>query len=89
MSDVFDLQQKEWSFDARPSALLLKTQLPLSDKAKQSAAQMQPLEPSHPNTYWTERTAGFDFSAEDRVDAQAFNRIVWDGLMSTPYPGRP
>jgi hypothetical protein len=27
-----------------------------------------------------------DFSSEDRVDAVGFNRIVWQGLMSTPYP---
>jgi hypothetical protein len=27
-----------------------------------------------------------DFSIEDKVDAVGFNRIVWQGLMSTPYP---
>jgi hypothetical protein len=29
-----------------------------------------------------------DFSAEDRIDADKFNRILWQGLKSTPYPDR-
>ena len=89
MTDVFDLGQKEWSFDAKPSAILLKTQLPLSAEARRAAELESPMESTHGSDYWAARTAGFDFSAEDRVDAQAFNRIVWQGLMPGPYPERP
>jgi hypothetical protein len=44
------------------------------------------LKPSHDAAYWAEKTAGFDFTAEDRVDAERFNRIVWEGVMGTAYP---
>jgi hypothetical protein len=89
MTDVFDLQQKEWNFEAKPSALLLKTSLPLSTEARQAAERATPVDPAHGSDYWAAKTSGFDFSAEDRVDAQAFNRIVWQGLMTGPYPERP
>ena len=43
--------------------------------------------------YWAERTKGFDFSAEDKLDALAYNKVLWEGLMEgTSYPvngGRP
>lgn len=86
MTDVFDLKQREWSFEAAPSALLSQTALPLPgskpDQLKQSGSQS----PMHDASYWAKQTAGFDFSGEDRIDADQFNRIVWNGLMQTPYP---
>ncbi len=89
MTDVFDLSQRQWNFEAKPSAVLLKTQLPLSPKARQAALLADPVEPAHVSEYWADKTAGFDFSAEDRIDSQAFNRIIWYGLRSGPYPERP
>ncbi len=86
MTDVFDLNQKEWTFHAVPSSVLLKTKLPLSDRARKEAATTAPLRLSHTSSYWAEKTRGFDFRGEDRVDAQAFNRVVWEGLMRTSYP---
>jgi hypothetical protein len=47
-----------------------------------------PVKIAHTARYWAEKTKGFDFREEDRVDAQLFNRIVWEGLMNSPYPGR-
>jgi hypothetical protein len=41
---------------------------------------------AHNAAYWAAKTAKFDFRGEDRVDADAFNRIIWEGLMSGPYP---
>ncbi|MGA8026726.1 MAG: bifunctional YncE family protein/alkaline phosphatase family protein [Bryobacteraceae bacterium] len=86
MTDVFDLKQKEWTFHAVPSAVLLKTELPLSNRAREAAESAIPVRLSHDFRYWAEKTSGFDFSAEDRVDADEFNRIVWAGLMNRPYP---
>ncbi len=86
MTEVFDLSQKDWTFDAAPSAILANTKLPIPASAFPQAAA--PLAPTHDAAYWAAKTAGFDFRGEDRVDADKFNRIVWEGLMSTPYPTR-
>lgn len=32
--------------------------------------------------YWALATRGMDFSVEDRVDAVAYNKVLWLGLMS-------
>ena len=35
-------------------------------------------------------TKGLDFSKEDRVDEDVYNRILWKGIMGRkPYPGDP
>ena len=83
MADVFDPKQKDWTYKAIPSGLLYNTQLPLPP---QQAGQPIP-RPTHDAAYWAAVTKGMDFSVEDRVDPQAFNHIVWEGLMgSKPYP---
>ncbi len=88
MTDVFDLAQKTWTFEARPSAVLADTKLPLSPEARRMALAAPPVKIAHPASYWAAKTKGFDFSEEDRVDAVLFNRIIWEGLMTTPYPSR-
>jgi YVTN family beta-propeller protein len=42
----------------------------------------------HDAAWWAAKTKGFDFSDADRIDADAFNRILWQGSMgdNTPYP---
>ena len=86
MTAVFDLSQKDWTFDAKPSSVLLKTDLPLSAAAR-AAAESRPAVPiQHDSAYWAAQTAGFDFSSEDRIDADKFNRIIWHGIMNQPYP---
>jgi YVTN family beta-propeller protein len=89
MTAVFDLTQKDWTFDAAPSAILANTKLPIPVAAFPQTGAAAPLVPTHDAAYWAAKTAGFDFRGEDRVDADKFNRIVWEGLMSTPYPTRP
>jgi DNA-binding beta-propeller fold protein YncE len=82
MTGVFDLQQKDWSYKAVASNLLVGTQLPIP---KQSGRPIP--HPVHDAAYWDAATRGMDFSVEDRVDPIAFNRILWEGLMgSKPYP---
>ncbi|HEY3645555.1 MAG TPA: hypothetical protein VGM16_09465, partial [Gammaproteobacteria bacterium] len=83
MTDVFDLDQPSWSFKAEPSPLLANTRLPIPGILKPGETAPQP---SHPAAYWAKLTQGMDFSSEDRVDAVGFNRMVWEGLMATPYP---
>jgi YVTN family beta-propeller protein len=88
MADVFDLHQSSWTFAASPSDLLrTATTLPLPPKPAGSV--MRDLRPTHNAAWWASATAGFDFRSEDRNDAQAFNRVLWKGLMGTrPYPTR-
>jgi len=44
------------------------------------------LKPTHDAQYWAEKTRGFDWSGEDRVPAELYNRILWEGLKGTPAP---
>jgi DNA-binding beta-propeller fold protein YncE len=85
MTDVFDIHQKEWTFNAIPSAYLYNTQLPLPPRL--AKGQRIP-KPTHDAAYWAEKTKSFDFSHEDALyDPEKFNRIIWEGLHgSVPYP---
>ncbi len=87
MTDVFDLKQKTWSYKAVPSAYLYGTALaPLLPTAPVAAADIP--KPTHTAAWWADKTRGMDFSVEDRIDADRFNRILWQGLKGdTPYPG--
>lgn len=83
MADVFDINQKNWTYTAVPSAMLYNTQLSLPPRQ----SGRKPPAPTHDSTYWARATKGMDFSVEDRVDPLAFNQILWRGLMgSKPYP---
>lgn len=79
----FDLSKKDWSFTAVTSCLLAGTRLPLGAAAEGCT---RTLHSTHTAAYWAAETKGMDFSSEDKVDAVGFNRIVWRGLMATPYP---
>jgi DNA-binding beta-propeller fold protein YncE len=85
MTDVFDLNQKEWTFNAVPSIYLYNTQLPLPPRF---AKGRHIPKPTHEAAYWAEKTKGFDFSHEDALyDPEKFNRIIWEGLHTgVPYP---
>lgn len=85
MAAVFDLQQTQWSFRAQPSPVLQKTQLPINRTLFGDAGVKAPAL-AHTAEYWAGQTAGFDFHTEDRIDADAFNRILWKGLMIGSYP---
>jgi YVTN family beta-propeller protein len=42
----------------------------------------------HDSAWWAAKTKGFNFADADRVDANAFNRVLWEGTMGdhVPYP---
>jgi DNA-binding beta-propeller fold protein YncE len=81
MSDVFDLQQRAWNFRAVPSAALLGTKLPIA-KTK-SARAGDGFTFAHGAAYWARATRGYDWRAEDRIDAAAYNRVMWEGMKGT------
>jgi YVTN family beta-propeller protein len=94
MADVFDIKSSsKWSFTAVASTLLkplLTTPIASGglgfDPAKVQFAAGRSLKPTHDAQYWESKTRGFDFSSEDRVPAQLYNKILWVGLKGTPAP---
>jgi hypothetical protein len=86
MTDVFDLNQTTWNYTATASAMLVGTGLPLPA----TMAKLTPLKPTHTAGYWAAATRGMDFSAEDRINFNLYNHILWKGLMGDkPYPATP
>jgi YVTN family beta-propeller protein len=85
MTDAFDMSQSSWTFSAVPALVLYNTQLPLPGKNVVNLSMIP--KPTHDAAWWEARTKGFDFSQEDRVNPEQFNRVIWDGLMGDkPYP---
>ena len=85
MTDVFDISQKEWTFNAFPSIYLYNTTVPLPSRF---GKRHRIPRPTHDALYWAEQTRDFDFSREDRLyDPEKFNQIIWEGLhRGIPYP---
>jgi DNA-binding beta-propeller fold protein YncE len=85
MTDVFDLNQTSWNYTAIASSLLKHTALPLPP----DIVYVGSATPTHRASYWIAKTRHFDFEEEDKVDALAYNKILWEGLMpGRPYPMR-
>jgi DNA-binding beta-propeller fold protein YncE len=76
MTELFSSKQQSWTYSAQVPDVLRSTQLPIPTGNTSSGPSM----PQHDASYWAETTAGFDFSAEDRLDSEAFNQILWNGL---------
>jgi YVTN family beta-propeller protein len=90
MAEVFDVRSTgRWSYSAVASTALQATQLAVPPAGLGAPLAAGPLvTPTHDAAYWARVTAGFDFSAADRVPPARFNRVVWEGTMSgKPYPG--
>src|SRR5262249_25609017 len=86
MTDAFDTTQSSWTYSAFPALVLFNTQLPLLNKDIKLRTANIP-KPTHDAAWWEARTKDFDFSQEDRVDPEKFNRVIWQGLMGDrPYP---
>lgn len=73
MTDVFDLSQKAWDYNATPSRYLFASTLPVPHDGPA-------LYPTHDGAYWARQTKGMDFSIADHLDSAKFNQIIWDGL---------
>jgi DNA-binding beta-propeller fold protein YncE len=83
MTDVFDIHQATWTFDAHPSAALRTTSLPLPPETHAQACVI----PQHSGAYWAAAMQGQDFSREDHLDTAAYNLALWKGMKGdAPYP---
>jgi len=86
MADAFDTKSSgKWTFKAVASTLLKLTTLGL-DPTKVEFAAGPNLKPTHNAQYWAQKTRGFDFSTEDRVPAELYNKILWEGLKGKAAP---
>ena len=86
MADVFDSHSSgKWTFTATASTLLKLTTLGL-DATKVKFAAGPNIKPTRNAVWWAEKTRGFDFSAEDHVPTELYNKILWEGLKGTPAP---
>ena len=98
MADVFDIKSSgKWTFKAVASTLLTpiltKAIGPIStggglglDPSKVVFAAGPKLKPTHDAQYWAAITRNFDFSEEDRVPAELYNKILWEGIKGTAAP---
>ncbi len=85
MTDAFNTSQASWTYSAVPAQILYTTQLPILNKYVQNRDALP--QPTHDAAWWAEQTKGMDFSQEDRIPTEKFNRILWQGLMGDkPYP---
>src|SRR5690242_4225633 len=85
MLDVFTTSKEKRQFYAEPSTYLYGTQLLPPDVTENRKA----LHPTHDAAYWANVTKGLNFSSEDLLDGEAYNKILWDGLMGgKPFPTR-
>ncbi len=89
MSEVFGARCPSWSYEAVVSGLLRGSDVTLPiPPGTRVVGEIRA--PTRPMAYWAERTRGMDFQAEDRIDADAYNRLLWHGLMDRrPYPKTP
>lgn len=83
MTEVFDLNQAAWTYDAVTPAPI-EALLPTGGK---HASLTTRFHDSQSAEWWSRQTRGFDWSVEDRIPAVLFNQILWKGLTGgQPYP---
>ena len=86
MSAALSRNYVSWDFKAIVPDVLRTTQLPMP--AGPSGSAQATKQPRHDAAWWEEKSKGLDFSVEDNLDVDRFNRILWEGLMGegVPYP---
>ncbi len=91
MADTFDLTQIDWSYQAIVPEVLRTTQLPLPQRSTQNSLpptkQVRAYsKPRHSAGYWEKKLGDQDFSEEDKLDTDHYNRLLWEGLMGKKRP---
>jgi len=80
MYDVFDTKQKNWAYKASVPNILYTTDLKLP---KSKTKIFIPSE--HSNKYWMKAMQGQNFKDEDKLDTDAFNKTLWEGIQGSKY----
>jgi DNA-binding beta-propeller fold protein YncE len=93
MTEVFDLNQSNWSYEAAVPELLRSSELPLparaaGDAPPGAAKALADARSRHDAAWWQKKLGGMDYDEEDKLDTPRFNRVLWSGMMGKhPYPG--
>lgn len=87
MAELFDPTDPRWSYRAEAADVLHTTQLPIpperfGSRPRSSGSSCAGLSPQ----YWAAAMRGQDFGAEDKLNTDAFNSALWQGLGSGPEP---
>jgi hypothetical protein len=91
MSDVFDttLDPSTFKYTATTSGALSGTGALAQRDRSRLREYYAALKRGHDWKYWERVSKGQNFSREDDLDVEAYNRALWKGLMgSKPYPTR-
>ncbi len=92
MTEVFDLKQSSWSYNAVVPDLLRTSQLPVPRATAENSlpgtrgvvANAREL---HGASYWQKKLGDMDYDEEDKLDTNRFNLELWKGMKGNkPYP---
>jgi len=86
MADVFDLNQKDWTFRATAADVLRGTKLPIPAERFVAAKTAANVCPPRDAGWWAAAMQGQNFTSEDRLDTPRFNAALWKGLADGPEP---
>ena len=92
MTEVFDLNQTSWTYNAIVPELLRSSTLPLpkataEDSLPRAARVLASTRDRHTAAWWQKKLGDMDYDEEDKLDTPRFNRELWKGIMgSRPYP---
>jgi DNA-binding beta-propeller fold protein YncE len=91
MADVFAPEYKSWEYTPRVPVMLRTTQLPLPPAQPGSSDAAELARPRHTASWWAAHSRGQDFSVEDDLDTDRFNRALWLGLAPAGvlFPSHP
>jgi YVTN family beta-propeller protein len=93
MWEVFEKKLRPWTYRAIVPEPLRQSSLPLPltaapSKAKAKAKGAVAAAPARDAAWWEAKMAGLDFTREDNLDSDRFNRVLWAGMKGedVPYP---
>ena len=95
MAAVFDLDHRDWTYQAVYPEILRTTGLPQPEEKTASAADVALTiaypchdRPKRDAAFWEKAMNGQNFMVEDRLDTPRFNQALWAGLKEDmPFPG--
>ncbi|TFE68212.1 hypothetical protein [Methylacidiphilum caldifontis] len=80
MTNIFDLKQKNWTYTATVPEVLSQTDLPIPNKKASQAPLL------HNASFWEALLSDEDFSREDHLDPDRFNKALWIGFKGKDCP---
>ena len=92
MTEVFDVTQSTWAYNAIVPGILRTSTLPLpAPTARNSLPDSRRVrayaKDRHNGAWWQKHLGDMDYDEEDKLDTPRFNYELWKGMMGNkPYP---